>query len=227
MEIEKSTTDKSKLILVIAVIILTGALFGAVGYLLGSKNNNDVIKLENQLTENQKIDQDVEVEKGEDNNEDNNEEDLNNSEEDDVEIIEDVKDETADWKTYQNEEYGFEMKYPKGWSYVVNNYENQQLISFCDGKCKGEGEAVFTTNQNVSFEERYNNIKQLIEKDFPVTESSISIGGVEGKILVIKNTIGFSRLLSFEKNNYVYDFTMMVGKESLFDQMLSTFKFTN
>lgn len=26
-----------------------------------------------------------------------------------------VKDETADWETYRNEEYGYEMKYPKDW----------------------------------------------------------------------------------------------------------------
>ena len=34
-----------------------------------------------------------------------------------VEIVEEeIKDETADWKTYRNEEYGFEIKYP-------NNYK--------------------------------------------------------------------------------------------------------
>jgi len=28
-----------------------------------------------------------------------------------------VRDETTDWKTYTNEEYGYEIKYPKEWSY--------------------------------------------------------------------------------------------------------------
>ena len=34
-----------------------------------------------------------------------------------------VEDETANWKTYRNEEYGFEVKYPFNWKIVVgNNY---------------------------------------------------------------------------------------------------------
>ena len=31
-----------------------------------------------------------------------------------------IQDETADWKTYRNEEYGFEVKYPKDW-YIYND----------------------------------------------------------------------------------------------------------
>ncbi len=31
------------------------------------------------------------------------------------------KDETADWKTYKNEEYGFEVKYPKDWEVVEDS----------------------------------------------------------------------------------------------------------
>lgn len=32
-----------------------------------------------------------------------------------------VKDETADWKTYRNEEYGFEVKHPAGWTLRVRD----------------------------------------------------------------------------------------------------------
>ena len=44
-----------------------------------------------------------------------------------------VKDETADWKTYRNEEYDFEIKYPKEW----NNYpdwEARKGWSFVSGQ---------------------------------------------------------------------------------------------
>lgn len=32
-----------------------------------------------------------------------------------------TKDETADWKTYKNEEHGFEFKYPSTWSFSDNS----------------------------------------------------------------------------------------------------------
>jgi hypothetical protein len=47
-------------------------------------------------------------------------------------------DETADWKTYTNEKYGFSLKYPTDWSYreeqeVVNA---DQAVSFTDAEGK-------------------------------------------------------------------------------------------
>jgi hypothetical protein len=34
-----------------------------------------------------------------------------------------VKDETADWKTYKSEEYGFEIKYPQNWTFKEEKNE--------------------------------------------------------------------------------------------------------
>ena len=100
MEIEKSTTDKSKLILVVAVIILVGTLFGAMGYLLGSKNNNAVIKSENQIVKDQDIDNNRETEKDEDTGKD---------------VNTDIEDEKENWKIYTNDKYGFEVTLLDSW----------------------------------------------------------------------------------------------------------------
>ncbi len=43
-----------------------------------------------------------------------------------------VKDETANWKTYQNEEYGFEVKYPKDFAFELSKPTGIDTITFAD-----------------------------------------------------------------------------------------------
>lgn len=135
-----------------------------------------------------------------------------------------LKGETVDWKTYRNEKYGFEIKYPEGWNYITNNYNEQLLIGFYEGKYGGEGDAILTVSWNVTLQERYNKMKQYFEKSFKVTESFIRIDNADGKLLTIESP-GFSRSAFFENKGYIYNFEMGAGKEVLFEQMLSTFKF--
>jgi hypothetical protein len=41
-----------------------------------------------------------------------------------------IQDETADWETYRNEEYGFEFQYPKGWGEIwENKYKDKYLVA--------------------------------------------------------------------------------------------------
>jgi hypothetical protein len=45
-----------------------------------------------------------------------------------------TSDETANWRTYTNKEYGFEIKYPNEWRYSEETYpENVDLINFTVG----------------------------------------------------------------------------------------------
>jgi hypothetical protein len=41
-----------------------------------------------------------------------------------------VEEETADWKTYRNEEYGFEIKYPEDWEIYQGPMAPKPVIAF-------------------------------------------------------------------------------------------------
>jgi len=63
----------------------------------------------------------------------------NEIEEEDIEDEEIIQDETADWKTYWNEEYGFEMKYPG--SLIVREKQHGDIESFVVGFIEEGGQA--------------------------------------------------------------------------------------
>ena len=42
--------------------------------------------------------------------------------------LEEVKDETTNWKTYRNEAYDFEMKYPQDWDYAIIEIPNNPIM---------------------------------------------------------------------------------------------------
>ncbi len=147
MEIEKSTTDKSKLILVIAVIILVGALFGVMGYLLGNKNNNTVIKSEDQMAKDQGIDNNKETEKDE------------NIEED---VRTDVKDEKENWKIYENDKYGFEVTLLDSWKGYEVLTESWKGISLDGDSKQYQGPQIIIRNPKWSISKPWQDIPIMV-----------------------------------------------------------------
>ena len=104
-----------------------------------------------------------------------------------------AEDETANWKTYRNEEYGYEMKYPREWKLSVTP-PNEFSPQGDWGKQIGE----LAVLQNPAVEEPYCNLhltiysnpKNLSIRDFyGVRFSSIHKGKGSGSILFGKNQL--------------------------------------
>ena len=132
--------------------------------------------------------------------------------------------ETAGWQIYKNEKYGFEFKYPVGW-YAGNQDRNSQyLICLNPTGVSGDCTGLVTVSWGVNFTERYSAIKNLFVSQ-SVEESEVNFSGAVAKLLTIENPGGFSRELLFEQNGFVYNIGMVSGKEDVFDQILSTFRF--
>ena len=230
MEIEKQTTDKSKLVLVVTVIILVGALFGAVGYLLGSKNNSTVIESENQIVEDQDNDQNIEAEEEINNDEDVKEEEIGGNDEDEKET-EEVKDETSDWNVYKNEEYGFEIKYPKDIEYHSKTWgvdfveKSEAQNKFFTIYLYSELEQLPNNEAGLSFEDWIN--KQIKSEAFE-DGRIFSSGTLTGIKVRDQGIVPFENIL-IKKNDKIYSFVIRENSQfmDVFNQILSTLKSTS
>lgn len=104
--------------------------------------------------------------------------------------VEVKKSETADWKTYKNEKYGFEIKYPKDWTIkeeVKNNIglikEKYRLdIFYPENITKADiygnvAVEFFNTEDNDKF---FNQQLDLLRNDTSLTIEEITINGLKG-----------------------------------------------
>ena len=153
---------------------------------------------------------------------------------------------TSSWKTYRNEEYGFEVRYPI--DEVVNIYQNTDCQKEVFIPASSKSNEIYITNRSATFvcnAESYTigiliknenidakswlnaNQARYSEKEEIESIKDIVIGGRNAIELIGNSNIGsVYKLIVIQMPNYLIVIQQNAENE-LLDKILSTFKFIN
>jgi hypothetical protein len=139
-----------------------------------------------------------------------------------------IEEETANWKTYRNEKYEFEVKYPEDWTLDewIHPITGEFIISFHPPEA--EEPEIFTISViKQTSEELEEWIEGNIRIGFCRNRRDITIGveNYKGVEVQFRDRATFFRQVYINRNSLTYRF--IIEEESptmpIFNQMLSTF----
>jgi len=152
-----------------------------------------------------------------------------------------IQDETADWKTYRNDEYGFEFKYPNQWGNVSNSpdailYQSDSTVIFNPPEFEEQFLATGYPFLEIRIKE---NPRKLDVEDFyyPLVKEYETKEKFKENLMTrqirdityYQTPTSWGALLTiFPLNSAFLEFshhTITLEAEKIFNQMLSTFRF--
>ncbi len=153
-------------------------------------------------------------------------------------------DETTNWKTYTDTQYGVEFKYPNGMVFTSDNSDhhdqfNTKLTAYSFHNTNGLGVELIINVPNISWDKILGIAKTSWESETQGKFEEISIEGIPAvvysNIITIHGDQGgkvsntAQTVLNSLRNSYLYNFTCVQTDSTSLDQcnkIISTFKFT-
>ncbi len=138
-----------------------------------------------------------------------------------------VESETADWKTYRNEEYGFEVKYPNQENYTIEDYPKDTII-FGDANIQAKHIIISQPhpgNRIHVYITADKNIIDFLQQDGAFEEKTIN----NNKFYEFYATgmgNGYGYMTQKDSNYYIFESVWGPENED-FETIVKTFKFTN
>jgi len=136
-----------------------------------------------------------------------------------------IVDETADWKTYRNEEYGFEIKYPEGWEIKIwesgeIRIKNLSSYSFLEIEER-------KNEENLSLDKWFKkNNPTLISLAKPETINGVKAYRLNSVGLQLPNSLFIVTIADNEKRIFrIFAYSGQENDNNILNQMLFTFRF--